>query len=63
MLTYKHVDDGWFCKGYWIFDGDDVRFAEADTEDAAIEIVDAINTARYGEPVNPARAAELRKRA
>lgn len=45
LLTYKHVDDGWFCRGYWVYDGEE-RFAEASTEEAAVEIVEAVNACR-----------------
>jgi hypothetical protein len=45
MLTYKYVDDGWFCVGYWIYDGD-ARFAETQSEAAAKEICDAVNAIR-----------------
>jgi len=56
MLTYRYVDDGWYCVGYWIEDGEE-RYAEAPTEEAAKEICDAVNFAR----TRTALAAEVEK--
>jgi hypothetical protein len=45
MLTYKYVDDGWFCVGWWVFDGE-TRYADAHSEAQAKEICDAVNIIR-----------------
>ena len=74
MLTYKHVDDGWYCVGYWIYD-DGERFAEAQSEAAASEIVEAVNLIRklgkrlheiaqseFGcDPIDPKYVSDLRR--
>ena len=51
MLTYRFVDDGYYCCGYWIEDENGRRFADTFTEDAAREIVDAVNAARQAQQV------------
>jgi hypothetical protein len=44
-MTYKGVDDGMYCRGWWIYDGDE-RVANAHSEAAAKEICDAVNIIR-----------------
>ncbi len=45
MLTYKYVDDGWYCEGWWVFDGER-RYADAHSEAQAKEICDSVNLIR-----------------
>jgi hypothetical protein len=49
MLTYKYVDDGWYCQEFWIEDDDGSRFAMTDSEANAQLIVNLVNTARQAE--------------
>ncbi len=74
MLTYRYVDDGWYCVGYWVYDGEE-RFAETQSEAAAVEIVNAVNLIRklgkrihdiaqseFGcEPIDPRYVSDLRR--
>lgn len=46
MLIYKYQDDGYYMHGFYIFEEDGSRYAETQSEVAAREIVDAVNTAR-----------------
>jgi hypothetical protein len=45
MLRYEYNDDGYYQTGYRIYDGNQM-FADAPTEENAIEIVNAINAIR-----------------
>ena len=46
MLTYRYVDDGWYCQDFWIEDENGKRFAMTQNESAAKEICEAVNKAR-----------------
>jgi|HubBroStandDraft_1064217.scaffolds.fasta_scaffold949936_2 hypothetical protein len=45
MLTYKYIDDGYYCRGWWVYDGER-RFCDAHSEADAKEICDAVNIIR-----------------
>lgn len=45
MLTYRYVDDGWYCQSWWI-EENGKRFAEAFSEADAQEICQTLNAVR-----------------
>jgi hypothetical protein len=45
MLRYTYNDDGWFQRGYRIYDND-VIYADTENERDAIEIIHCVNAMR-----------------
>ena len=46
MLTYRYVDDGWYCQSWWIEEENGKRFAEAFSEADAQENCRTLNAIR-----------------
>jgi len=46
LLKARWVDDGMYCVGWWIEEADGTCFAETSSEEAAKEIVSAVNVIR-----------------